>query len=65
MPNDKALLMLRGICHFELGNKERASLDWNRIEFLGGIEPAKIDNSLISMKGYSEMIEILANNNDN
>jgi len=65
MPNDKALLMLRGICHFELGNIERANLDWNRIEFLGGIEPAKIDNSLISMKGYSEMIEILANNNNN
>ncbi len=64
MPNDKALLMLRGICHFELGDKKLASRDWQRIEFLGGINSTKIDNSLISMKGYSEMINILASNNN-
>ena len=62
MPNDKALLLLRGICHFELGNKEKAEKDWNRIVSLGGIANDVDLEGLAEMKGYSEMKNILAKN---
>ncbi|NQU53531.1 MAG: energy transducer TonB [Bacteroidetes bacterium] len=60
LPNDKALLLGRGMCHYELGDKESAKKDWNRIVTLGGINQLEIDNDLVGMKGYSEMTNILA-----
>lgn len=64
MPNDKALLLLRGVCNYELGNKELARKDWNRIVTLGGINFEKGYDELAEMQGYSEMINILAKNKD-
>jgi len=61
-PNDKALLLLRGMCNYELGNSEKAIRDWDRIVTLGGNDPGKFDNDLVGMKGYSEMTNILAEN---
>jgi tetratricopeptide (TPR) repeat protein len=63
-PNDKGLLLLRGMCNYELGNNERARRDWNRIANLGGIDPGKFDNDLVGMKGYSKMTNILAKTGD-
>jgi len=59
-PNDKALLLLRGICSYEMGDTEGAQRDWDRIATLGGIDPGKLDDELAGMKGYSKMTNILA-----
>jgi tetratricopeptide (TPR) repeat protein len=59
MPNDKNLLLLRGLCLFELGDSELAQKDWNRIAALGGIQPGEVDNQIARMKGYQEMDKIL------
>ncbi len=65
LPNDKGLLLIRGICNYELGNEENARKDWNRIVSLGGVGYS-MDNSILSeMKGYKEMTRILAQKDKN
>ena len=64
LPNETGLLLLRGICNYELGNTESARRDWDRIAILGGIDPGKLDDELAGMKGYSEMTNILAKTED-
>ena len=59
-PNNKGLLMLRGICNYELGDTKSAIRDWNRIVILGGIDPGSFKDDLVSMKGYSKMTDVLA-----
>jgi len=58
LPNDLSMLLLRGICYFELGNTEKAKKDWNRIIELGGIDPYPFE--LSEMEGYNLMQEIFA-----
>ncbi|MFY9152701.1 MAG: energy transducer TonB [Prolixibacteraceae bacterium] len=59
LPNDKALLVTRGMCLYELGNIDGACLDWNRIKTLDGFEgDAYLDNFCI-FKGYAEMLNTL------
>ncbi len=60
LPYDKNLLYVRGICKYELGDKEGAIKDWNRIVELGGMDFTDIAYDTSKMKGYSEMAEILA-----
>ncbi|MEN8118316.1 MAG: hypothetical protein ABFS16_15120, partial [Bacteroidota bacterium] len=60
-PNDKALLYIRGLCRYELGDENGARKDWNRIVDLGGIDFRKTASVLKEMKGYAEMAEILEN----
>jgi hypothetical protein len=68
LPNDKSLLTVRGICHYELGDTESAKRDWNRVVKLGGINPGETtsmdinDNDFVEMKGYSAMTSILNRN---
>lgn len=68
LPNDIALLQLRGLCYYELGDSENAKKDWNRIETLDRINPGEtlsllnIDYDLAEMKGYSEMTNTLNKN---
>jgi len=57
-PNNKELLMLRGICNYELGNKEGAIRDWYRIAMLGGCDPGTFKDDLVGMKGYSETFDL-------
>jgi len=59
LPNDKGLLLLRGMCNYELGKIENAKRDWNRIVSLGGIVNSTDFKELADMKGYSEMTTIL------
>jgi hypothetical protein len=63
-PNSKALLMLRGICNYELGDTESAKRDWYRIAMLGGCDPDTFKDDLMDMKGYSEMIALLSHLED-
>ena len=65
LPNDKGLLLLRGISNYELGNEENARKDWNRIVTLGGIVYKSDFSELAEMKGYKDMTRILAKNDKN
>ncbi len=60
LPNDKALLYSRGMCRYELGDEEGALRDWNRIVDLGGVDFGVFAYDTVDMKGYDEMIKILA-----
>lgn len=59
LPNDKALLVTRGLCRYELGDKNGACQDWNRIKTLGGFEGDAYLDNFCGMKGYAEMISTL------
>jgi len=59
-PDNKELLMMRGMCSYELGDVESAKSDWYRIAMLGGWDPGAFKDDLAGMKGYSEMAELLA-----
>jgi len=57
LPYDKSLLMLRGICRYELGNKDGAMEDWNRMSNLGcDIDMSEYAELLQSMKGYEDLM---------
>ncbi len=58
MPNDKSLLLVRGLTRYELGDKDGACRDWNRIKTLGG-ECEYYLNEFCEMKGYADMIQII------
>lgn len=61
LPYDKSLLLLRGMCRYEMGDTEGAVNDWTRLHNLGGanmnefMELTQLEN----MKGYNKMIAIL------
>jgi len=59
VPEDKTMLLLHGVCLYELGDKERACQDWNRIKALGGIVVEDWLENYCEMKRYAEMKEIL------
>lgn len=75
MPNDKCLLISRGMCRYELGDTEGACTDFNRIKTLGGTETAEDQNgnpkktiedeyleNFCGFKGYAELKSILQDN---
>jgi hypothetical protein len=59
LPNDKCILLGRGMAKYELGDKSGACQDWNRIKALGGFEGDVYLDSYCEMKGYSDMISTL------
>ncbi len=59
LPNDKCLLMVRGMCRYELGDKDGAYRDWTRIRSLGGFEGDALLENLGGFKGYAEMLSIV------
>jgi tetratricopeptide (TPR) repeat protein len=59
-PDNKELLMRRGMCNYELGDAESAKRDWYRIAMLGGCDPGTYKDDLTGMKGYYEMTDLLA-----
>jgi len=58
LPNDKAILLSRGMCRYELGDKNGACQDWNRIKTLGGIDGNVYLDNFCEFKGYADMISI-------
>lgn len=58
-PNDKSMLLARGMCLYELGDNDGAFRDWNRIRTLGGIESDEFLKSFASYKGYNEVVDLL------
>jgi TonB family protein len=60
LPYDKSLLLWRGMCRYELGDKEGAREDWSRIITLGGdIDMSEYMTQIEGMKGYTDMMAIL------
>ena len=60
-PNDKALLYMRGLCRYQVGNEEGARTDWHRLRDLGGAdyESFYLAEAAWELKGYEEMVQIL------
>lgn len=60
LPYDKSLLLMRGICRFEIGDKDGAMEDWNRLNALGdNIDMSEFAGNLQGMKGYGELMAVL------
>lgn len=62
LPHDKGLLMMRGICLYEMGKTSEAIKDWNRIVQLGGLGIFDISNQdeIAELTAYDAMQNILA-----
>ncbi len=58
-PNEKCLLLGRGLAKFEIGDKDGACKDWNRIKSLGGFESDSFLDNFCEMEGYAELVKIL------
>jgi hypothetical protein len=60
LPYDKSLLLMRGMCRYELGDNEGAKEDWNRMTNLGGnIDMSEFTAQIAEMKGYEDLKGIL------
>lgn len=59
MPYDQGLLLMRGLCKYELGNQQGALEDWNRLISLGGMKVDKYVSLIENMKGYNEVMAVL------
>jgi hypothetical protein len=57
LPNEKCLLLARGLSLYEVGDKEGACRDWNRIKALGGFESDELLDNYCEMSGYADMLK--------
>ncbi|MGD9929957.1 MAG: TonB family protein [Mangrovibacterium sp.] len=59
-PNETALLLARGICRYELGDREGARQDWSRLKKLEAFDySGYLTDNLTNMKGYAELMSML------
>jgi hypothetical protein len=61
MPHDKSILLTRGMCKYQLGDKAGACRDWNRIRTLGGFEVDSYLNSFCELPGFEQMVGMVVN----
>lgn len=60
LPYDKSLLLMRGICRYEIGDKDGAMEDWNRLNALGdNIDMSNYAELIQGMTGYDELMAVL------
>ena len=60
LPYDQSLFLMRGMCRYELGDKEGAIEDWTRMTNLGcEIDMSEYTAQLSGLKGYEELMAIL------
>lgn len=62
LPNEESLLTIRGMCKYELGDKEGARSDWDRIKNLSDkdknqLAPTYLAKDFSQFNGYAEMIQ--------
>lgn len=50
LPYDKSVLVMRGVCKYELGDYQGAYKDWDRVKELGGFDITGSDLTLFIMK---------------
>ena len=51
--------MVRGICKYNLGDKDGACQDWNRVKTLGGDSGEIYLKDFCKFEGYAEMVKTL------
>jgi hypothetical protein len=56
MPYDNSLLLVRGMCRYEMGDHEGAKMDWSRMTGVGMPDMTEYASILEEMKGYNEMM---------
>lgn len=63
MPYDQSLLLVRGICRFETGDKDGARQDWERLKTLSGLEIENWDltENAKGLNSYDELTTIFKN----
>jgi hypothetical protein len=55
LPSDESLLFMRGMARYEVGDKDGAYQDWERINALGGnIDLNGYQAGVVELKGYAE-----------
>jgi len=59
VPESKPLLFLCGLSRYELGDKDGACKEWNRVKSLGGIEADGWLDNYCEMDGYAEMMKTI------
>jgi tetratricopeptide (TPR) repeat protein len=60
LPDDESLLLMRGLCKYELGNRAGAIEDWNRLKSLDEeINMNEYTARIENMKGYDELMTIM------
>lgn len=61
LPKNESLLMLRGICRFELGDETGARFDWERMKALENSrsEFQRYADDLNRFKGYDELAQLI------
>jgi TonB family protein len=59
LPHDETLLVVRGMCRYELGNETGAQEDWDRIADNGKIALSEYTAQLEIMKGYNKFLNRL------
>lgn len=59
-PNEGSLLLARGMCKYELGDKEGALKDWDRMRIMGVDKNTEnLASNFSELKGYSELAFLL------
>lgn len=59
LPKNQSLLLMRGLCRYELGDAAGANEDWNRMASLGGIDMSEYTEHIEGLKEYDELMAIL------
>lgn len=59
LPYETCPLLMRGLCKYELGDREGASIDWERINDIGKYDADLFIKSLSYLPGYEEMLKIV------
>jgi tetratricopeptide (TPR) repeat protein len=63
LPNDKSLRLMRGMCRYELGDKQGANNDWERMAISGDdfLDLKNYMEQMQGLKGYDELMVRLNN----
>ncbi len=58
-PYDQSCLLVRGLCRYELGDREGARSDWERVNAIGNYDTDEFLQKLTCLPGYNEMMLVL------
>jgi len=61
LPYDASTLLVRGLCRYEMGDREGAISDWKRVNEIGTYDADWCIESLADLEGYDEMQTVLNN----
>lgn len=64
LPGEETLLAMRGLCKYNLNDKNGALTDWNRLKTLSGRNYStpnfeNLAQNIIASEGYSEMLKTI------